>query len=107
MEDSAAEAAMDPKVKKKSTAEDVAAWRDRAEQNRQLRQQYAADPKSLSPDDLRRAVVLLERDQRKLRQAEQGKTVRRTPRTSCSRIAAVCRLSDLHAARRKRRKRPA
>ena len=49
---------------------DAEAWRNRAEHNRQLRRRYAADPASLTADELRRAVVLLERGKRKLRQAE-------------------------------------
>eukprot|EP01052_Picozoa_sp_SAG31_P051622 SAG31_NODE_12347_length_948_cov_1.248528_1_plen_150_part_10 len=52
----------------------MAAWRERAEKNRQLRQRFAADPQSLTEDERRRAVVLLERDQRKLRQSEQSKS---------------------------------
>lgn len=40
-----------------------------AELNRSLRQRFAADPTSLSPDELSRATVLAERDRRKLKQA--------------------------------------
>jgi hypothetical protein len=53
--------------------EEVAAWKARSEKNRLLRQRYAQDPSSLSEEEQAKALVLLQRDQRKLRQAAKKK----------------------------------
>ena len=55
-----------------STAE-VEVWKKKSEANRVLRERYVRDPSSLSEDEIAKALVLLQRDQRKLRQAAKAK----------------------------------
>eukprot|EP01043_Picozoa_sp_COSAG02_P023163 COSAG02_NODE_1229_length_13775_cov_35.321512_9_plen_595_part_00 len=48
-------------------------WKARLEANRKLRVQYAEDPSKLTEDEKTRAMVLLQRDQRKVRQQQEKK----------------------------------
>ena len=48
-------------------------WKARLEANRRLRVQYAEDPSKLTEDEKTRAMVLLQRDQRKVRQQQEKK----------------------------------
>lgn len=56
--------------KSKMTPEE---WKTRLEANRKLRVQYAEDPSKLTEDEKTRAMVLLQRDQRKVRQQQEKK----------------------------------
>lgn len=48
-------------------------WKARLESNRKLRVQYTEDPSKLTEDEKTRAMVLLQRDQRKVRQQQDKK----------------------------------
>lgn len=55
------------------TEAEMEAWKVRSEANRMLRQRYAKDPSLLTEEEQAKALVLLQRDQRKLRQSAKKK----------------------------------
>lgn len=62
-------------------------WKARLEANRKLRLQYAEDPSKLTEDEKTRAMVLLQRDQRKVRQQQEKK--KQMKNKAASRTAAI------------------
>jgi hypothetical protein len=63
------------------------AWRERSAANDRLRQAYAQDPQSLTEEETTRAMMLLQRDQRKLR--KQSKQPRPQSRPTAASAPAV------------------